>query len=426
VLSVFSSSDVAAEDALAEVLLRSSLRDAPVAQFHASSLPVASEVKQPRFTPRVHLPCRAVIRPRRTVITGPELESLLASTGTRRYALWCRLANSYGWPAYVSVQRDSGAMIAMPTTSPLALDAILEGARNAAGMLIVQELDDPWLELADGRRHVVELAVPFTRASHAWSTRRTGVREPSWLQLDVAVGDADAALRVLETIAPRVDHFFFMRKPPGLRIRIDCNVAREVVAAQCLKALAPLEPLRMIGYARVGRYEPETALFGGPAAMAHIHRFFCADTRAWLALAGEPLADADALPAAILEEVFLAALDPSEAWDAWLAYQQLLPASDSADWPRLEGIDILWRTATPTQREVIQSYRRAARELSAGLVDISRSGQLRCGLRTVLPFVALFTFHRWGIRGDAQARLAAALVSRHDPRPWSRRREETS
>jgi thiopeptide-type bacteriocin biosynthesis protein len=424
VVSPFSSSDVAA-DALAATLVRSSFRDAPGAQFHAAALPVASELETPRFRPRVTLPCSAVIRPRRVVIAGAELDAFLVTTGARRYAAWCRLAVLHDWPPYVTVQRDHGAMVAMPTTSPLALEAVFEGARGHVERLLVQELDEPWVMLPDGRRHVVELAVPFARARHAWSVRDAAARERSWLQLEIAVSDADAARRALESIAPLVGDFFFMRKPPGLRIRIDCQVAREVVAGECLAAVAALERLRVIGHARVGRYEPETTLFGGPAAMAHVHSFFCADSRAWLALTGEPFANAYALPAAVLEELFLYTLDRSEAWDAWLGYQRLVPAPDPAlAPPQLASLDMLERAATLSQRDVIRSYRQAASVLASGLLDVARAGQLGCGLRTLLPFVSLFTFHRWGIRGDMQARIAAALVGRNDPRPCVR--EETS
>lgn len=425
VLSPFSSSDVGAADVVAETLLRSSFRDAPVAQFRAVSLPVDGEVIAPRFTPRVRLPCGAVIRPRRTVITGDELAALLAGIGAQRYAVWCRLAESHRWPAYVTVQRDSGGMLAMPTTSPLALEAVLEGARSSTTMLIVQELDEPWLQLPDGSRHVVELGVPFARTRHAWSQHDSRTRERTWLQFDVALGDADAARRALETIAPIVGDFFFMRKPPGLRIRVDCQVPREIVAADCLAALASLERLRIIRDVQVGRYEPETTLFGGAAAMAHIHTFFCADTRAWLALVNESQMIDHALPTAALEELFRELLDPAEVWDAWVSYQRLLPAPELASAPPpLVGLDELETLATPSQRDVMRTYRRAAHQLADGLRDLARRGRLGCGLRTILPFIALFTFHRWGVRGDFQARIAAVLVSRHDPRPWLR--EETS
>ncbi|MEU5085208.1 thiopeptide-type bacteriocin biosynthesis protein [Streptomyces sp. NPDC021356] len=88
--------------------------------------------------------------------------------------------------------------------------------------------------------------------------------------------------------------FFFMHKPPGLRVRFHAaQPARaEELRATLVRRLAPAadgswaEPVCDV-------YEPETYLFGGPRSMPHVHRLFTADSLAWLdahtAVAGEPV-----------------------------------------------------------------------------------------------------------------------------------------
>ena len=80
-----------------------------------------------------------------------------------------------------------------------------------------------------------------------------------------------------------VSNFFFMHKPPGLRIRFELSgwnkteVEREVstrIDSWISKGL--------ITAANPGVYEPEAHLFGGPASMTSVHRLFTADSLAWL------------------------------------------------------------------------------------------------------------------------------------------------
>lgn len=80
-----------------------------------------------------------------------------------------------------------------------------------------------------------------------------------------------------------VDQFFFMNKPPGIRVRFAAapgragfvrTVLRERARAWCAAGLVTdVVP---------GRYEPEEDRFGGPGPMDHAHRMFTVDAMTWL------------------------------------------------------------------------------------------------------------------------------------------------
>ncbi|MEU6595548.1 thiopeptide-type bacteriocin biosynthesis protein, partial [Streptomyces sp. NPDC046881] len=105
---------------------------------------------------------------------------------------------------------------------------------------------------------------------------RSGPLLPPYRRLAVA------ARELLDTGQAR--DFFFLHKPPGLRVRFR---AAEPSRAPDLHAalLRHLEADRQddAGARPVaGVYEPETYLFGGPRAMPWVHALFTADSRAWL------------------------------------------------------------------------------------------------------------------------------------------------
>jgi thiopeptide-type bacteriocin biosynthesis protein len=90
---------------------------------------------------------------------------------------------------------------------------------------------------------------------------------------------ADTARKLIA--AGEARSFFFMHKPPGLRVRFDAGrpdaeaLRRELT--HCFDDLdGQLRP------PLCGRYEPETYLFGGPPSMRYVHDLFTADSLAWL------------------------------------------------------------------------------------------------------------------------------------------------
>ncbi|WP_318199692.1 thiopeptide-type bacteriocin biosynthesis protein [Streptomyces sp. SCL15-4] len=144
---------------------------------------------------------------------------------------------------------------------------------------------------------------------------RAHAPEAGWVQLGLDTTPsppydrlAAAARELLGTGQAR--DFFFMHKPPGLRVRFR---AAEPARTPELRAalLRHLEPRRTEDTrARpvAGVYEPETYLFGGPRSMPWVHALFTADSRAWLdvhtAVAGAPAPVGWRVSLALLHAVF--------------------------------------------------------------------------------------------------------------------------
>ena len=111
-----------------------------------------------------------------------------------------------------------------------------------------------------------------------------------WVQVGLTrgIGDWRELAERLDDLAsglladPATTNFFFMRKPPGLRIRFETAPGRRRELADELSArLESLWPL--VERIQPGVYEPEELLFGGAASMAFVHWLFTVDSCAWLA-----------------------------------------------------------------------------------------------------------------------------------------------
>lgn len=261
--------------------------------------------------------------------------------------------------------------------------------------------------------------------------------ECRWLQLNVALSrrDGDAlgrARAVFAALTPQLaarrvagdlDAFFFMRKPPDLRLRFGGPDPRAAMARELTRTLDGLREQGIVERFFVSVYEPEVRLFGGPEAMALVHEHFDADTTAWLELDGLRATGRASLPpeliaCAVMNELFTLLLDATETWDAWCNLATVVgepatagPACDRPPMPRA-----LRTEATAGERRVLDEYRRCNERLAGGLAALRDGGRLDCGLRGMLPFVALFHLHRHGLDGSKQASIAEAMRRAWNPR----------
>src|SRR5262249_54890940 len=117
------------------------------------------------------------------------------------------------------------------------------------------------------------------------------VRPTVALQADLTVGGDEEAWRsllsgALETIGmelgriERIETFWFLRKPPGLRLRVHSSTSSVRTALGEMLEQCRID--KLISSWSWGCYEPELYLFGGSAGIALAHRFFAADTFAVL------------------------------------------------------------------------------------------------------------------------------------------------
>ncbi|MEU6477546.1 thiopeptide-type bacteriocin biosynthesis protein [Streptomyces sp. NPDC047017] len=181
----------------------------------------------------------------------------------------------------------------------------------------------------DDARAEPQAAVPLTADGPGYAAARRAfltaglqaLREHTpdagWVQLNVPLGagrtypygDVAAAARELLG-AGLAREFFFMHKPPGLRLRFQAaepSRARELRTALRRRMTPPgvdcswAPPVAEV-------YEPETYLFGGPRSMAHVHALFTVDSLAWLDLhtgaGGEPAPADWRVSLALLAAVF--------------------------------------------------------------------------------------------------------------------------
>ncbi|GAA4402863.1 hypothetical protein GCM10023168_13800 [Fodinibacter luteus] len=284
----------------------------------------------------------------------------------------------------------------------------------------------------------------------------------TWVQLNIGLSRADGpvleqARRVFDAVVPQLDEaraqgdlgrFHFMRKPPDIRLRLEGPAPREHVLPKVEATLRRLREAGSVTAFAAGIYEPETRLFGGTRSMSLVHDYFDVDSRSWvdhdrLERLGATRLSADDLTARVVNDLFARTLDDrGEVWDTWCNVRQVVGdpvdegqasgaqpvAGNSADAagrdpdPVPAGVALgglveeLDDGASAGEQELLRRYRTANTRLATGLRGLAHHGELECGLRVLLPFVAVFHFHRFGLDRRRQAVQAQAMAQAWDPR----------
>lgn len=244
--------------------------------------------------------------------------------------------------------------------------------------------------------------------------RRNGDGMPSALAL---FGELQTALRGWRSSGD-VRGFFFMRKPPGLRLRFALGRPRARV-----RLIAALDALRAAGIITrwtPARYEPETQLLGGTQLLPLVHAHFDADSRACMRYlrTEQPSLTAPVLSLALLNDLFSRVLQADEeVWDVWCnlaTLHQSQPASGPATTPAIQLADLSPRVA-PAERRLLATYARANQALARGMNRLADRGALPHGRRSILPFIALFHWNRYGITLEQRSTLYGAMTRAFDP-----------
>jgi thiopeptide-type bacteriocin biosynthesis protein len=229
--------------------------------------------------------------------------------------------------------------------------------------------------------------------------------------------------------AGRFQVFWFVRKPPGLRLRFagpDLGAQLEPALNEWLVAAEGANDIR--GF-RFGRYEPEVHRFGGPAGMAVAHDLFDCDSA--LVLRFESLDDARRrridrhnFALASAEDFLLLCLnDEAEVWDVWKRLAALL--QDPRPNVRLDVGAI--RASEPRQRldslddedglTLARDATAGNRRVAAALRATVDAGRLAIGVRSWLAAAAAFQWNRWGLPLDLPrlAREVTAIAEAYTP-----------
>ena len=206
----------------------------------------------------------------------------------------------------------------------------------------------------------------------------------------------------------RYEACFFVRKPPGLRLRFtgrDIGAQLEPVLLQWLTGAEARNDVR--GF-RFAIYEPEEARFGGPVGMAIAHNAFDHDSRG--AIHYESLSDDQRravsrvdLSVAICGDLFLNSLgDRAEIWDVWQRLLRVIrrnaPAPDTTVSGELDArpphaaADLA--DLSPELRALVEERLSDNRGLAATIVAARDAGRLTVGLRSWLTAVTIFHWNR--------------------------------
>lgn len=163
-----SSANALARDALAEQLGSTGFDEPVQPGSRASAWLHSNELLAPRYAPRLALADGPALRPRRTCLSGRSLARLGAARGWEAHREWQHLAEKVGWPTRLLLSRDGAAGLCVELSSPVALEAALEGVGSTA-LLIAEE--PPTAEFLRGPEgnHVADLVCPFRREPHAFS-----------------------------------------------------------------------------------------------------------------------------------------------------------------------------------------------------------------------------------------------------------------
>jgi thiopeptide-type bacteriocin biosynthesis protein len=212
----------------------------------------------------------------------------------------------------------------------------------------------------------------------------------------------------------RLEHFFFMRKPPALRLRFQGPDLVGRLEPVLVAWLEDAEQRNLIRAFRFATYEPEVSLFGGQTGMAIAHDLFDRDSR--LILEYETAIDQGTLElprerfsAALMQDLFQHCVeDQSELWDIWrrVWHAHGCPPLAAASEPDLK---------TPTAVSLLEEGRvgnaHVARRLHAA--DVAR--RLECGPRAWLAQACLFHWNRVGLSMPARVRLLTSTLHSLDP-----------
>jgi protein-L-isoaspartate(D-aspartate) O-methyltransferase len=250
----------------------------------------------------------------------------------------------------------------------------------------------------------------------------------TWRQYNIAFTDRDTGDHATtHTLAPALDTaqtvgtlhgWWFLRKDPW-PLRFIADDPTDTGIEPILDSL--VADGHAHGWTR-GTYEPETAAFGGPAAMSVAHRLFHVDSRYRTTLHRPGrLGPRETFTISVSVLCRAAGLDQFEHGDVWSRYAALRPdpalrlavANLSAKIWRLMTCDAHasltaeHRGSAAIDQEWLAALERAGRALA----ELARAGQLQRGLRAVLTHHLLFLANRAGLSVVDQASLAHLAVT---------------
>ena len=223
--------------------------------------------------------------------------------------------------------------------------------------------------------------------------------------------------------AGRYEQSFFVRKPPGLRLRFagdDLGGRLEPVLLPWLTAAEGRNDLRSF---RFSVYEPEEARFGGAVGMAIAHDAFDRDSSD--AVLYESLPDDArggvgrlALSIAVTSDLLGRTLeDRAEVWDVWHRLGRRIGVESSSPASQImtpAEIEALATGAVPEMaaldgglRELVEQRIDHSAAVAKAVVAARDAGRLEVGLRSWLCALIVFHWNRFGVTLELDALRSA-------------------
>lgn len=235
--------------------------------------------------------------------------------------------------------------------------------------------------------------------------------------------------------AGSITNFFFMHKPPGMRVRFEINgAAPRDKAADLHRQLLACQTDGLLKEVSQAVYEPETHLFGGPLSMRFVHESFTIDSLAWLDYHAAPASSLVrglpewALSLAMLSPLFVGlGMHDFEDINVWDTIRNKLgrrlrdDARSQADFVSIASeIRQLWqdpqallRDLPPEAQKMTEQYRRSIIPVAAHWVsDYFSTEKAEIGPRAAAGLWTIFHWNRGALQPVRQALLAEALAER--------------
>lgn len=313
------------------------------------------------------------------------------------------------------------------TDTDTATDTDYDSA-SESGLLLPDDVDAVKLREVLGRHHDVFVAGGLAALNRGGHLDR-------WVQIGLApregrLRELHAKLRTLAEdllAGGQASNFFYMRKPPGLRVRFETDPAQR----DRLLGLLRTETTRWepeLASVHPGRYEPEELLFGGPDSMTHVHRLFTADSVAWLtffAIEERPPSWTFSLAMlhSLLRGLKISNWEDLEVWER-VRRQAFRAVPDALDKDKVAAVTgrmrALWddqdalRTALGDQAAHLADEHgaRLRRHAERWESQYFAAGETTIGPREAAAFAAIFHWNRGAVSAVTQAMIAAALADR--------------
>lgn len=276
------------------------------------------------------------------------------------------------------------------------------------------------------------------------------LRPHAWIQLDLSFTGPDQGRRF--SASPRlraaverwrasglVSQFWFMHKPPGMRLRFLIPDADPRAEAEILAFMQEAEHDDLIDNHAFGMYDEELHQFGGETGLDLFHRFSTYDSLCVLRFREHEASGAATIDPTVLSLLALCDLfgrvtgDPWEQWDLWceLRITGRLFDADTPIPPELRaGLDdnrelleaiVFEREAIiaglePVEAAIVAAYSRGNQELADGLAKAVGARALSFAPRKLLPFYVVFHWNRMGLSIDDQISLATFMFELLNPK----------